>query len=327
MLMSGKGNSIHACLGWVLVAIVMQAPAAADQTPYVATPLTGRGASPRASRARLRREGGVYAVNFAKQRTIGKVTPDGKGEVFVTLPGKSVGNGIVFDRQGQDVRRRLRRAQRPADRPEDEGDRPSSPTSDDEPAERPGHRPGRHALRQRPRLGQRHRAGLDGSTRRARSRWSPPNMGTTNGIEVSPDGKTLYVNESVQRNVWAFPIRPDGTPGRQAAAEEVPRPRLRRHALRRGRQPLHHPPRQGHRRQSCRPRARCCARSTCSGKRPSNLCFGGPDGRTVYVTEVEHTRLVQFRVEKPGLAWQRGRGSSESARAWTPPSPRRRRTA
>ena len=41
------------------------------------------------------------------------------------------------------------------------------------------------------------------------------------------------------------------------------------------------------------------------GKAPSNLCFGGPDGRTVYVTEVEHTRLVQFRVERPGLEWER----------------------
>ena len=41
------------------------------------------------------------------------------------------------------------------------------------------------------------------------------------------------------------------------------------------------------------------------GKQPSNLCFGGPDGRTVYVTEVEQTRLVQFRVDKPGLAWKR----------------------
>src|SRR5262249_33791018 len=35
-------------------------------------------------------------------------------------------------------------------------------------------------------------------------------LGTTNGIEVSPDGKTLYVNESVQRNVWAFRIGPGG---------------------------------------------------------------------------------------------------------------------
>ncbi|MCI0460329.1 MAG: SMP-30/gluconolactonase/LRE family protein [Gemmataceae bacterium] len=41
------------------------------------------------------------------------------------------------------------------------------------------------------------------------------------------------------------------------------------------------------------------------GKRPTNLCFGGPDGRTVYVTEVENQRLVRFRVDWPGLAWQR----------------------
>ena len=38
-----------------------------------------------------------------------------------------------------------------------------------------------------------------------------PDMGTTNGIEVSPDEKTLYVNESVQRSVWAYDIVPDGT--------------------------------------------------------------------------------------------------------------------
>jgi sugar lactone lactonase YvrE len=31
-------------------------------------------------------------------------------------------------------------------------------------------------------------------------------MGTINGIEISPDGKTLYVNESVQPKVWAFDI-------------------------------------------------------------------------------------------------------------------------
>jgi len=41
------------------------------------------------------------------------------------------------------------------------------------------------------------------------------------------------------------------------------------------------------------------------GSKPSNLCFGGEDGRTVYVTEVEHRRLVAFRVDRPGLAWQR----------------------
>jgi sugar lactone lactonase YvrE len=32
------------------------------------------------------------------------------------------------------------------------------------------------------------------------------NMGTTNGIAVSYDNKTLYVNESVQRNVWQYSL-------------------------------------------------------------------------------------------------------------------------
>ncbi|MFT6715866.1 MAG: gluconolactonase [Saprospiraceae bacterium] len=36
-------------------------------------------------------------------------------------------------------------------------------------------------------------------------------MGTTNGVEVSPDGKNLYVNESVQGNVWKYDISPDGS--------------------------------------------------------------------------------------------------------------------
>src|SRR5207247_8715187 len=41
------------------------------------------------------REGNIFAVNFAKQQTIGKVTPTGQGEIFVELPGKSTGNGIA----------------------------------------------------------------------------------------------------------------------------------------------------------------------------------------------------------------------------------------
>ena len=36
-------------------------------------------------------------------------------------------------------------------------------------------------------------------------------MGTANGIEVSPDGKILYVNESVQRNIWMYDIAADGS--------------------------------------------------------------------------------------------------------------------
>ncbi len=36
-------------------------------------------------------------------------------------------------------------------------------------------------------------------------------MGTTNGIEVSPDGKKLYVNESNQRQLLVYDIKDDGS--------------------------------------------------------------------------------------------------------------------
>jgi gluconolactonase len=45
--------------------------------------------------------GNIYAVSFGKREVIGKVAPDGKAEAFVTLPGKSAGNGIRFSRDGR----------------------------------------------------------------------------------------------------------------------------------------------------------------------------------------------------------------------------------
>jgi gluconolactonase len=44
--------------------------------------------------------GNLYAVNYARQHTIGKVTPQGECSVFVELPNGSIGNGIRFHSQG-----------------------------------------------------------------------------------------------------------------------------------------------------------------------------------------------------------------------------------
>ena len=33
-------------------------------------------------------QGNLYAVNFARQQTIGRVTPDGRASLFVELPGR-----------------------------------------------------------------------------------------------------------------------------------------------------------------------------------------------------------------------------------------------
>jgi len=45
-------------------------------------------------------DGNILVVDFERQQTIGRVTPDGKAELFVTLPGDSCGNGIRFGDDG-----------------------------------------------------------------------------------------------------------------------------------------------------------------------------------------------------------------------------------
>jgi sugar lactone lactonase YvrE len=272
--------------------------------PYVATPLTKEkefteGIEGPACDA----AGNIYAVNYGKQQTIGKVTPDGKGEIWVTLPGKSVGNGIVFDRKGlmyvadyvghNVLRIDPKTKEVTVFAHNDKMNQPNDLTiAPDETlyASDPNWGKG---------TGQIWRIDTKGKTQLVAE-----NMGTTNGIEVSPDGKTLYVNESVQRNVWAFPIKPDGTLGEKRLVKKFDDHGFdgmrcdvdgNLYITRYGKGTV----------VILTPEGKILQEIDVLGAAPSNLCFGGPDGKTVYVTEVKKQRLVQFRVERPGLAWQR----------------------
>jgi sugar lactone lactonase YvrE len=133
------------------------------------------------------------------------------------------------------------------------------------------------------------------------------NMGTANGIEVSPNGKTLYVNESVQRNIWSFTIGRDGSLGDKRLLKKFADHGFdgmrcdvdgNLYVARYGKGTV----------AVVSPRGEVLREIDVLGRSPSNLCFGGPDGRTVYVTEVTKQRLVQFRVDRPGLAWKRWTG-------------------
>ena len=249
------------------------------------------------------RDGSIYAVNFSKDQTIGRVTPDGKGEVFVTLPGKSTGNGIVFDRQGRmyvadyvehNVLRIDMKSKKievfahedSMNQPNDLAIAPNDTLYASDPAWEKS-------------TGQIWKIDTAGKVTRVAA-----DMGTTNGIEVSPDGKLLYVNESAQRNVWVFDIQPDGTLAKKRLLKQFPDHGFdgmrcdatgNLYITRYGKGTV----------VVLTPEGKELREIDVLGKQPSNLCFGGPDGCTVYVTEVEHTRLVQFRVDKPGLAWKR----------------------
>lgn len=248
-------------------------------------------------------DGTIYAVNFGREQTIGKVTPDGKGEVFVTLPGKSTGNGIVFDRQGRMyvadyVEHKVLRIDMKSKKieifaHEDAMNQPNDlaiAPDDTLYASDPAWSKNTGLIWKIDTAGKVTQVGSD--------------MGTTNGIEVSPDGKHLYVNESAQRNVWVFEIKADGTLANKRLMKQFPDFGFdgmrcdvdgNLYITRYGKGTV----------VVLSPDGKELHEIDVLGKSPSNLCFGGPDGRTVYVTEVEHTRLVQFRVDTPGLAWKR----------------------
>lgn len=277
------------------------------ETLFVAKPLTMPGEfTPGIEGPNCDAAGNIYAVNFARQGTIGRISSDGKGEVFVELPNKSVGNGIVFDRQGRmyvadyvnhnvlriDMQTKAISVFAHSDemnQPNDLAIAPDGTLFASDPNWKQG-------------TGQLWRIDTKGNVTRVAA-----DMGTTNGIEVSPDGKTLYVNESVQRNVWSFAIAADGTLAGKKLIKQFPDHGFdgmrcdvdgNLYITRYGKGTV----------VKMSPKGEILQEIDVLGAAPSNLCFGGPDGRTVYVTEVKQTRLVQFRSDRPGLAWQRWQG-------------------
>jgi sugar lactone lactonase YvrE len=280
------------------------ARASAAEELYVATPLTAEHSfTPGIEGPNCDAEGNVYVVNFARQQTIGKVTPDGKAEVFVTLPGKSTGNGIVFDQKGMmyvadyvghnvikiDPKTKemsVYAHEEKMSQPNDLAIAPDGTLYASDPNWANS-------------TGQVWRIDTAGKVTLAAA-----DMGTTNGIEVSPNGKTLYVNESKQLSIWAFTIAADGTlhdkrlfkkfddfsfDGQRCDIDgNLYVARYSKGVV-----------------VKISPEGKILEEIKVLGAKPSNLCFGGKDGRTIFVCEVEHGRLVHFRVDKPGLAWVR----------------------
>lgn len=251
------------------------------------------------------RDGNLYCVSFREPQNLARVTPDGHAELFLALPGTSAGNGIRFDRlglmyvadyTGHNVFRiepatglfRVFAHDDAMNQPNDLAIAPDGTLYASDPDWKRG-------------TGQVWRITADGKTHREAA-----DMGTTNGIEVSPDGKTLYVNESVQRRVWAFDIAEDGRLKNRRLLklfEDFGFDGMRcdvdgnLYVTRHGKGTV----------VKLTPKGDVVREIDVLGPHPTNICFGGPDGCTAYVTEAKEMRLVQFRVDRPGLEWSRWR--------------------
>lgn len=154
--------------------------------------------------------GNVYAVNFKEQGTIGKVTPEGEATLFIKLPNGSIGNGIRFGKENQmfvadyvhhnifEIDLITKKIEvfahdTTANQPNDIAISPNHTlyASDPNWSDNTGK--------------------LWKVTKANGFELLEDNMGTANGIEVSPDGKKLYVNESVQRKIWVYDILDNGS--------------------------------------------------------------------------------------------------------------------
>lgn len=249
------------------------------------------------------RSGVIFCVGFGDPRNIARVTSEGHAERFVALPEGSAGNGIRFDRAGRMyvadytghkihridpvTRERVQVVHEPRmNQPNDLAIADDGTLYASDPNWKDG-------------TGQVWRIDLQGKAHR-----EAEGMGTTNGIEVSPDGKRLYVNESLQRRIWIFDIGRGGALGKRRIFKQFTDHGFdgmrcdvdgNLYATRHGKGTV----------VKLSPDGEVLREIEVLGPHPTNLCFGGADGCTVYVTEAHAKRLVSFRVDRPGLEWAR----------------------
>ena len=248
-------------------------------------------------------DGLLYVVNFEREGTIGRVkeNPDGIGsaELFVELPAGSIGNGIRFDGAGTmyvadykghnvlKINLQDRRIDQHAHQPTMHQPNDIAITDD-------GVIYASDPTWSIPNVGQLWRVDRDGSAHLLES-----GMDTTNGVEVSPDGKRLYVNESTVRKVWVYDLLADGGIANKRLLIEFPDHGL--DGMRSDAQGNLYITRHGAGMVAVvSPAGEVLREIKLKGSKPSNIAFGGRDGRTAYVTLQDRGAIETFRVDHPG---------------------------
>ena len=244
------------------------------------------------------KKGNLYAVNYQREGTIGIVTPDGKADLFVNLPEGSIGNGIRFDSKGNMLiadytMHNILKVDMASNKitvfaHNDKMSQPNDIAIDNKDrlyASDPNWKAG---------TGRIWRIDTDGKFTLLDS------MATVNGIDVSPDQKTLYVNELLK--IWAYSLSSQGEISDKRLLIEFPdfgMDGLRVdvdgniYQARYGKGVV----------AKISPQGKLLKEIVLKGKKPTNIAFGGSDGCTMYVTLQDERNLETFRVDRPGREW------------------------
>jgi sugar lactone lactonase YvrE len=248
--------------------------------------------------------GNLYVVNFGKSGTIGKLAAGAsQSELFAMLPEGSIGNAIRFDRQGRmfvaDYKmHNIFLVSPDGTRVEtyfhsDDFNQPNDMTIANDGtiyASDPHWKQREGQIWRIAKSADGTVAGEKMTAERA--------MSTTNGIDLSPDGRTLYVGESDTREIWSYRI--DGT--RLLAPRLVQRfddfgidglrtdtegslfvARILKGTI-----------------AVLTPQGKLKREIRLNAKEPTNLAFGGEDGKTIFVTQRQGGFVESFRTDRPG---------------------------
>lgn len=246
--------------------------------------------------------GDLYAVNYDHPNTVGRVTPQAECSVFLDFTDGSSALGIRFDSGGSMLI---------ADKGGHNILRVDMQTRDvtvlaHEPRM---HQPNDIAISANDIV---YASDPDWSTETGQLWRIDPDgkvalledgMGTTNGIEVSPDERTLYVNESRQRTVWAYDLSASGDISNKRLLMEFPDFGLDGmrcdvdgvlYVTRFGKGTV----------VRLAPNGEILSELPLLGRKCTNIAFGGPDGCTCYVTIADNGNVETFRADRPGRSWQ-----------------------
>ncbi|ESP91365.1 SMP-30/gluconolactonase/LRE family protein [Pseudoalteromonas luteoviolacea] len=245
------------------------------------------------------KQGVLYAVNFGEQGTIGQVVARNQASLYINLPEGSIGNGIRFDRRGNmyvadykqhNILQITPDKQVSVFAHEPEMNQPNDIAIADDGtlyASDPNWQNGN---------GQVWRIRTNGQVERLKA-----NMGTTNGIEVSPDNSVLYVNESVQRRIWAFPIVQNGQLGEAKLFYQFDDHGL--DGMRTDERGNLYIARYGAGEVVIlSPKGEMINTVKLKGQFPTNIAFGGESGRQVFVTMQKRGAIETFYSEYAGRA-------------------------
>jgi sugar lactone lactonase YvrE len=247
------------------------------------------------------KDGNLYVVNYQKDGTIGIVKQDGSVDLFVTLPQGSTANAIQFDSKGtmyladftghNVLKVDMKTKKIGVYVHNDSFNQPNDiciNKKDQLFASDPNWKEGTGKLWRIDKGG--------------KAVLLTDQMGTTNGIALSPDEKTLYVNESKQRKIWSFAVDKKGNISNKTLFAEFQDfgfdgmkcdNQGNLYVCRYGKGVIGVLDSKG----------KMIREVQLKGKGCSNVVFGGLNGKLVFVTLQDRKGMEKFRNDIPGKGY------------------------